>query len=314
MVNLRIEDNVRCEWQQISNLVADFCNVTVALIMRQHQDTIEVVVGSDSPLAPFQSNERRSLDDRQCCQWVIKTQRPLHIINALDDPDWERNPDIKLGMVFYYGVPINMPNGNPFGTLCIQSCEEKIVVDNEAKLIQRFARNIELTLELLLHQQSLYQQSITDDLTGAYNRRHFMGCFEKEFQRARRHNTVFCVAMVDLDHFKRVNDELGHEEGDRVLANFTREFKATIRAEDTLGRVGGEEFALIMPMTTLVEAKHLLERFRCLIEKACLLIDRQITFSAGVAEYTCELDSVGALLGQADKALYEAKQNGRNKV
>ena len=162
---------------------------------------------------------------------------------------------------------------------------EKVVSAEEIKLIKRFARSIELMQELSQNKEALYQQSITDDLTGIPNRRYFFECLNKEFQRAQRHHTVFCVAMIDLDHFKQVNDQFGHKEGDGVFIRFTRQFKSIICTEDTLGRVGGEEFALIMPMTALAEARSLLERFRSMVEKISFFDARQITFSAGIVVF-----------------------------
>jgi diguanylate cyclase (GGDEF)-like protein len=312
--NLKVETNVLDEWQHISNLVADFCNVPVALIMRKHVDAIQVVVGSEHALSPFKRNETAPLNGDLCCEWVINTQQPLHIPNALHDPQWDHNPDIDLGMIFYYGVPINLPDGAPFGTLCILHCEEKVASEKEMKLVKRFARGIELMLELMQNKEALYQQSITDDLTGIPNRRHFFDCLNKEFQRAQRHHTTFCVAMIDLDHFKEVNDQFGHDEGDGVLALFTRQFKSIIRAEDTLGRVGGEEFALIMPMTALAEARLLLDRFRCMVEETLFFDVRRVTFSAGIVECSVKHETADVLLSQADKELYRAKQQGRNQI
>jgi len=314
VIDLKIEAKVLEEWQQISNLVADFCGVPVALLMRKCADAMQVVVGSEQPLSPYERNEIAPLNGALYCECVINTQQPLHIPNALNDPRWDHNPDIDLGMIFYYGVPINLSDGRPFGTLCILHCEEKIASAAEIKFIKRFAGSIELMLELLQNKQALYQQSITDDLTGIPNRRYFFGCLDKEFQRAQRHQLVFCVAMIDLDHFKQVNDQFGHEEGDGVLTRFSRQFKNIIRTEDTLGRVGGEEFALIMPMTALGEARSLLERFRSMVEKISFFDARQITFSAGIVEFGVKHETSEALLNQADQELYRAKQQGRNQI
>lgn len=314
MGDLKIEAEVLEEWQHISNLVADFCCVPAAVIMRKHPDAMEVIAGSQQPCLPYIRNEKIPLANERCSGWVARTQQPLYIPNAFKDPQWAHSLSAEMGMIFYYGVPLILPDGSAFGTLCITHCEEKLISEAETKLIDRFARTIELMLSLLENQTAFYQQSITDDLTGIANRRHFLECFNKEFQRAKRHETVFCVAMIDLDHFKQVNDQFGHDEGDHVLVRFTQRFKKTIRTEDTLGRVGGEEFALIMPMTDLPEAKLLLERFRSLIEKSWLIENKKITFSAGLVKYDAEYECSANLLSEADKLLYRAKQQGRNQI
>jgi diguanylate cyclase (GGDEF)-like protein len=155
-----------------------------------------------------------------------------------------------------------------------------------------------------------------DELTGLANRRHLQQLVELERTRGVRSGHVFCLAMIDLDHFKRINDAHGHPAGDRVLRNFAREALATIRGSDVLGRWGGEEFLMMLPDTRAALAKLGVERLRQRAEG--MRIDSEgtlinFTLSAGVVEHLAG-EAVADTIARADRALYLAKQQGRNCV
>ena len=157
-----------------------------------------------------------------------------------------------------------------------------------------------------------------DDLTGAFNRRHFMELLHDERERSHRTQQVYSVALFDLDHFKSINDRFGHAAGDAVLRDFCTLVQAHMRVTDRFARWGGEEFVLLMPVTTPVESASLaVERIRAAVAghawngNPVLPADFRATVSAGVA--TCQpRESVEALIARADAALYKAKEAGRN--
>lgn len=161
--------------------------------------------------------------------------------------------------------------------------------------------------------------SKTDVLTGLYNRRHFMELIEAELARARRYRTPLAVVMVDLDHFKEVNDGRGHQVGDRVLAAVAGAMSESVRETDLAARYGGEEFVLLLPNTDRQGARELAERCREVVADT-LVADAggplHVTASMGVASYPEDVvdGDVDALLGAADDALYRAKGGGRNRV
>jgi diguanylate cyclase (GGDEF)-like protein len=166
-------------------------------------------------------------------------------------------------------------------------------------------------------ERQLAQMALFDDLTGSLSRAAFYQQAEKEFTRARRYHRPLSTLMIDIDHFKRVNDAYGHAAGDHVLIIFTEAVQEIIRSTDFMGRVGGEEFAILMPDTTLTAACHLAERIRERVNKYPYLAkDRliEITASLGVAELQAADQDFHALLKRADEALYSAKQAGRNRV
>lgn len=155
-----------------------------------------------------------------------------------------------------------------------------------------------------------------DELTGLFNRRYMMGMLEAEFKRAQRGGPPLTIAMLDLDHFKRTNDTLGHHTGDRVLQVFAQAAGIKLRGTDVLCRWGGEEFLLLMPDTSAASAIMAVQRIRQELEMVGFRVEGhpvRITFSAGVAQWTAAV-SVDQLLEQADKALYRAKDAGRNRT
>jgi diguanylate cyclase (GGDEF)-like protein len=158
----------------------------------------------------------------------------------------------------------------------------------------------------------------TDPLTHIANRRHFDELAKVEIERARRHGGALSLAVIDIDHFKRINDVHGHPVGDAALTGLVGLIAASLRDTDLLARLGGEEFALILPHTALAGAEEFSERIRHLVEASPLSVPGaealRITVSIGVAQWHPEEADFDAVMRRADQALYEAKSAGRNRV
>lgn len=156
-----------------------------------------------------------------------------------------------------------------------------------------------------------------DDLTQVANRRHFMALLDRETGRARRYGHAVALLMVDADHFKAINDRYGHETGDRALQLLARVARKACRAADVVGRVGGEEFAILLPETRIEKALHVAERIRLTVAQTSLMVGSRalhMTVSIGAsAACGAECDSQ-ELLQRADMALYTAKNQGRDRV
>lgn len=167
-------------------------------------------------------------------------------------------------------------------------------------------------------QNELRQQATIDFLTGIPNRRYFIELAERELKRSQRYGNPFALAVIDLDLFKYVNDTYGHSVGDKVLKRFCELCKAALRDTDTLGRIGGEEFAIILPDTNLGKAQEVMERIRNNIELAVTEIENGVklkfTASFGLTTSAEEEAQLATLLRFADEALYAAKNSGRNRV
>jgi len=174
---------------------------------------------------------------------------------------------------------------------------------------ERRLRRMQKELERLAH---------TDSLTGLYNRRIFMQRLEEEVERVRRHGSTLSVLIFDLDFFKSINDTYGHDTGDVVLVAVSRVTTDVKRMSDVAARIGGEEFALLLPETDQQGAVQLAQRLRIAIEKRTYLSTSgtpvKVTASIGVATAVKGTKEVDKLLSSADKQLYRAKNNGRNRV
>ncbi len=156
--------------------------------------------------------------------------------------------------------------------------------------------------------------SVTDQLTKIYNRLHLENSFKKEVNRAKRYSTLFSVILLDIDHFKLVNDTYGHDIGDTVLVEMVTILKQNIRITDILGRWGGEEFLIILPETNAPQAKLLAEKLREEIANHFFRVVGEKTCSFGVSEFNLQDEDSKEVVKRADNALYEAKKSGRNRV
>ncbi|MEO4048317.1 GGDEF domain-containing protein [Pseudomonas sp. CAU 1711] len=164
--------------------------------------------------------------------------------------------------------------------------------------------------------QQVTELATHDELTGAYNRRYLLEMLTHEKNRTDRGGAGFCVCILDLDHFKRINDSYGHPVGDEVLRTFANTVQPLLRSTDFFARYGGEEFLLFLPQTSLEMAQHCVKRIQDELAVArypSLPQGMRVTASIGVAQYYL-LESVAELIERADKALYKAKQNGRNRM
>lgn len=183
--------------------------------------------------------------------------------------------------------------------------------------------NVQLKLKNLQDQlkkanELLLTMSNTDHLTGLYNRRFLEEALAREFQRAQRRRNNLSVLILDIDHFKRINDTYGHQRGDSVLCKVASLFRKELRDYDTAARFGGEEFIAVVPEASMTEAATIAERIRKAIERAVFNESGdalKITVSLGLATFPApEIDSAEDLIREADKALYRAKTKGRNRI
>lgn len=167
-------------------------------------------------------------------------------------------------------------------------------------------------------EDDLIRLATTDPLTNVYNRRHFNETLELEIKRCRRYKHTLSLMLIDIDHFKRVNDTYGHGVGDDVLRTLCRVCVYYLRTNDIFARYGGEEFVLMCPETDLPGAEHVAERLRCLISEEAVSAengeDVNVTVSIGVVSLTEQDESIQDLYTRADKALYAAKDAGRDRV
>lgn len=224
------------------------------------------------------------------------------------------------GIVFYLaGGRFAAPTGSglevflmwAYFSLILGRCLLVSVAANETRMrLSESRRQLADTLE------QVQRLASRDELTRSLNRRSVLAALERELSRAERSGTPFCVAMIDLDHFKRVNDSYGHAAGDAVLRAFAAAVHDTMRMTDIFGRYGGEEFLMILVGAAQEAALEAVERIRATVaahDWRAIVPDAKVTMSAGLAGFR-KGESVEKLLQRADRALYEAKHGGRNRT
>lgn len=184
------------------------------------------------------------------------------------------------------------------------------------RLLERIGPDLARTLQRADEMDRLRSQAFLDALTNCYNRRGFDEHLAVELRRAQRYERSAALMLVDLDGFKRINDELGHQAGDHVLRCFAGILTGTFRNTDIVSRYGGDEFAVVFPETTTAEADGLAQRVRRRLSRSFPdeIISRPVSASFGIASYPADAETAEELIATADRALYAAKVGGRDRV
>ena len=230
----------------------------------------------------------------------------------------------------WMGIPLKV-HDDIIGMLALDSIQPDRFTQDHERLATAFADQVAIALENTRLFEETQWLALHDSLTGLYNRRHFMSLAWSEFQRSLRYGTPLSVIMLDIDHFKRVNDTFGHLIGDQVLGFIADLCETSLRVNDLIGRYGGEEFVILLPETSatiaqdeiqnqeqvIEPAKVVAERLRTTVEESIIETDRggiKITISLGISELSPGIHAIDQLIDQADQALLQAKQTGRNRV
>jgi len=219
-----------------------------------------------------------------------------------------RNPVLRV-------LPATTPGYPAIGALAFIA--ERQAAEDFERLFEIAAEELGRLLSLEDSRLRLYHQAIQDPLTGLYNRKHILDMLSIELDKCERFGQQLSIMMMDLDHFKAVNDRYGHPAGDQVLGIMSQRMLFGLRKVDQLGRIGGEEFLAFCPQTDLGGARALAERLREYVAVdpfPCLPPGDRVTLSIGLAQWEGSSDSADAMLARADQALYQAKAEGRNCV
>lgn len=245
------------------------------------------------------------------CDVAVRAGQPLVIPDTLADARVSANPFV-VGpphIRFYAGVPLRTHDGHVIGTLCVVDTKPRSFGADEVDLLSDLARIVMTEMELRL-------VAATDSLTGALSRRAFREEAGRALALAQRHRHDLSCLALDLDHFKTVNDGWGHAMGDRVLAETVATCRSLLRASDPIGRLGGEEFAILLPLTGGHQALQVAEKLRAAVARQRVEGPAgpvAVTASFGVATADRSVGDVDDLLQRADTALYAAKADGRNR-
>ncbi|WP_027069708.1 GGDEF domain-containing protein [Novilysobacter defluvii] len=322
-------------FDEIVRLVTRLCGApasTLSLIDRDRQ-WFKASIGTDCSSTP------RLLS---ICDYTIRSSSPLVIEDVARDPRFTRLP-VRIGgepVRFYAGVPVHGHGGHVLGTLTAMDVRPRALEEDQLDSLQILARQCERLLELRwfgLEQRRLADERAStlrkaeraqeylrqemeqivetarlDPLTGLLNRAALSQLRGDPAALARLDAGTYCLIVLDIDHFKQINDAHGHREGDRALRAVGEVVEASVRHDDVAVRFGGEEFLLILPQTTLEAALEVAERIRAGV--AAMDLPFPVTVSAGVAAGDPAGPLPEVVFEAADRALYQAKQGGRDRV
>jgi diguanylate cyclase (GGDEF)-like protein len=241
--------------------------------------------------------------------WVAKMRKPI----LLTELHRTRQPGCGAQVGSFLSVPLIVQN-ELIGVLNLSHPKTKSFAEEHLRILVLIAGQAASVIQRLLMYEEMERLAITDDLTGLWNRRHFLQHLQAECDRARRYDQPFSIAMIDIDHFKDVNDTLGHDIGDKILGEIGHLLRTGARSSDLPARYGGEEFAVLMPMTDEGRAYQAGERLRRMVADHVFPRRRKLSVSVGVASFPGCASNPQDLLKRADMALYEAKKGGRNRT
>jgi diguanylate cyclase (GGDEF)-like protein len=245
------------------------------------------------------------------CDSTIRAGRPLVVPDTLSDPHFANDP-LVTGAPFiraYAGIPLRTPDGHAIGTLCAMDDKPRAFSAEQIGVLEDLAH-------FAVNELELRRLATTDCLTGALSRRAFRDEAGRAVGLALRHGHDLTCVVFDLDHFKSVNDTFGHGFGDTVLKDSVSTCRELLRTTDLLGRIGGEEFGIILPHTGRKAALDVAEKLREAVARQEWQIGEttwRVTASFGLAALDKSLRDFEALLARADSALYSAKAEGRNR-
>ncbi len=290
-------------FDRITSLVKDIFDVDIAAVslIDGGRQLFRSIQGLDLKEIPLEASFCRST-------WCEQT--PV-VMQDTKDHDEFRDHDLvtKMGLRFYAGVVLRTSEGLPIGTICAIDHAPRTFTERELRVLENLAliASSEFELREFAHR---------DALTGAFTRRHFEQESARLYEVAARKTLQVSVIMLDVDHFKSVNDQFGHASGDEVLRSLVAACRANLRDYDVVGRMGGEEFAIALEGSPQ-DAARTAERLRRAISRLQFTFDdapMRVTASFGVASLQKGERDVAAALARADKALYKAKADGRDRV
>ena len=290
-------------FDRITSLVKSILNVpivAVSLVDRERQwfKSIDGLAVRETPRSA------------SFCAHTIMDRTVLAIPDATADHRFTDNP-LVVGEPFirsYAGAPLSTPDGYNVGALCAIDTVPRSFDESQLGILSSFA-------SLVVDELELRRIAETDHLTGAMSRRGFVTAVEKEIERYRRGNRGSVLVLLDIDHFKSINDEYGHPAGDDVLRVVSSACMAHLRTNDAFGRLGGEEFGILLTETDQAGGKAAAEKLRERISEIVMPVadGRIITASFGVSSVRADTADASAWIAEADKALYLAKHSGRNR-
>ena len=295
-------------------------NIDVGLVVLDREYNIQIWNGfmeNHSGLLPREVKDQNlfSLFEEIPRDWFIRKAESVFLLKNKAFTIWEQRPYLFKFQNYrpITGTADYMYQNTTFIPLMAATGE----VSHLCLIVYDVTDNAVHKKDLEKANEELAVLSQTDGLTKLFNRTHWERCLEAEFKRWLRSQNPSCLVMLDIDHFKKINDGCGHMVGDEVIRHLAALIRQQVRETDISGRYGGEEFAILLSDTTLENAHIFAERLRAKVEKTPVkynTIELQYTISIGIAQVTPGVSTYEAWIECADSALYQSKEGGRNRI
>jgi len=300
------------KWQKTVNLITRIFQAPAGFIVQyDNAKGFKVIIASELDETPYSVGDTVSVDTNIFCKQVVLEQQSLYVKNALLDNKWHDNPEVTDdGFKSYLGLPILRPNGSSFGTMCVMDFKDTDYQVDFIEVFEHLRDVIEDDLVMVDNFCKMREMAMLDPLTQINNRRAFMLLGEQKLKLSSRMNILAGVLFIDINDFKRLNDNFGHDVGDQVLKVLAFTLKHEFREVDVIGRLGGDEFVVVLHIKYESDLTNMIINFKNAY--AHNLNNQNLPKSSlSVGKIICNKKQCNLieLLEHADQNMYENKGN-----
>ncbi len=311
------------KWQRLVNMMAKLFDAASGVVVQYRKEAFNVVAASDNDNNFLQVNSSWPWDMKSFCRRIVETNQMLYVNDPKSSEQWCCVPPVSEGPVrSYLGYPIYWPDGSIFGSFCvidtkptdyasslIEMLEQlKLIVESELKHVVDTQKIKLLLAEKVKNEAVLKQLALFDPLTQCANRNLLNERFDYRLSKSTRDDTPFHIAYIDLDKFKPINDQFGHSAGDKVLSTIAERLKRSVRANDLVARIGGDEFVILFDdsINPALFKQKLSTIVKASIEHDDIALE--VSASIGLSRFPDDGGSLHLLLKTADADMYNQKK------
>ncbi|MEI8669932.1 sensor domain-containing diguanylate cyclase [Pseudoalteromonas sp. B131b] len=298
------------KWQKTIDLITGLFSAPSGYIVQATSKGYRVVIRNNEGGSNFETNPILPPQTPLFCKYVAENNNTLYVNNASNNDAWNTLPEVvEDGVESYLGLPIHWPEGEVFGTLCLKDTKKTTYTNEYFELIEQLRDLIEDDLALIYSYEQMREIAMLDALTNIYNRRALSLLAQQKLNLALRLGFDVCCLFIDINDFKKLNDTFGHEVGDKALIILADTLKTHLRDADIVGRIGGDEFVVVMQVSDKSKIGYILDKISTEYSKALLKEDVcDLSLSIGYSFTDKQRQSFEKLLNDADQAMYKNKQ------
>jgi diguanylate cyclase (GGDEF)-like protein len=295
------------KWQKTVDLLAEFFAAPAAFLVQHTKGGYQVTIASQQTSNPYPAGIIIESEANIFCRKIVETGKPLYVANAIIDAYWDTNTEVhEDGFLSYLGVPVFWPDNTPFGTFCVMDYQETDYSTLFIKLIHQLKDILESDLALISAYEDMRGLALTDDLTKIHNRRGYRVLAEQRLKLARRMGIKVELLYLDINDFKTINDDYGHEIGDQVLIALADAMLASVRDSDIVGRLGGDEFTALVMVQEANDFEHIQNRIHKSLKSN--IASRELpSVNVSIGYALAEEANIDELIAEADRKMYQQK-------